>query len=306
MHLVGDGDDGSSPHTRGALARGGLGRPASRIIPAYAGSTRDAPYAYRKPPDHPRIRGEHMPWGDSGGQHPGSSPHTRGAPIVGGEVVLGLGIIPAYAGSTDRAVQSRHPAGGSSPHTRGAPFSTSPIGPASGIIPAYAGSTTLHLAFRVDRADHPRIRGEHMPIPMVVMCGIRIIPAYAGSTIRPPSRSRRPRDHPRIRGEHADVRAGFAGAAGSSPHTRGAPRPLPPWLVGSRIIPAYAGSTSTRAPPIASPRDHPRIRGEHYSHECELPDSHGSSPHTRGARDNFFGYRLAPGIIPAYAGSTRI
>ena len=51
---------GSSPHTRGAL------RPAPRrvapggIIPAYAGSTACEAPPPAPPPDHPRIRGEHM------------------------------------------------------------------------------------------------------------------------------------------------------------------------------------------------------------------------------------------------------
>ena len=51
--------------------------------------------------DHPRIRGEHVIFRDDQASSKGSSPHTRGAPvrvpIVGGE----MGIIPAYAGSTD-------------------------------------------------------------------------------------------------------------------------------------------------------------------------------------------------------------
>ena len=52
------------------------------------------------------------------------------------------------------------------------------------------------------------------------------------------------------------------------------------------IIPAYAGSTSLSSVDAAVAADHPRIRGEHV----KLPPIHlrsgGSSPHTRGARDN--------------------
>ena len=237
---------GSSPHTRGA-PRGASRRSATRW-------------------DHPRIRGEH-PHG-----------HYGQRPVPG--------IIPAYAGSTDGLDLSEGYRAGSSPHTRGAP-------PARPSAPAPAG-------------DHPRIRGEHVPVPPPPRPGRRIIPAYAGSTAvstwyskslagsSPHTRgartpTRRPptsrRDHPRIRGEHLKLQAvvehnngiipAYAGSTfdslscistleGSSPHTRGARRPL---------VLRHHGVG-----------DHPRIRGEH-----EEP------------RDLL---HALVGIIPAYAGST--
>ena len=91
---------GSSPHTRGAPVGDDDVFDVIGIIPAYAGSTAGSGGLRTTRSDHPRIRGEHMPWGKSDGQHPGSSPHTRGAPdavFVGGSAG---GIIPAYAGST--------------------------------------------------------------------------------------------------------------------------------------------------------------------------------------------------------------
>ena len=72
---------------------------------------------------------------------------------------------------------------------------------------------------------------------------------------------------------------------GSSPHTRGAPRPLSPLPLGSRIIPAYAGSTADGRQEASEFRDHPRIRGEHGVNGCEECLRPGSSPHTRGARN---------------------
>ena len=136
-----DLDEGSSPHTRGALELG-VGQVLDGwIIPAYAGSTRARRGVRSLLPDHPRIRGEHY----------GSS-FARGR---------GIGIIPAYAGSTSPSFQpSRwlwdHPrirgehrltllsivrSWGSSPHTRGAPAGSPPHSPHHRIIPAYAGST---------------------------------------------------------------------------------------------------------------------------------------------------------------------
>ena len=296
---------GSSPHTRGARARTLCVRGPLGIIPAYAGSTRR-----RRPPasssrDHPRIRGEHKAASVVPDSILGSSPHTRGAPGGDGRSVLSGGIIPAYAGSTRRRwtkcsirrdhprIRGEHPLtficashrDGSSPHTRGA---------------------------RLRLVTHP---GRRI-----------IIPAYAGSTVHPGRWSPAPADHPRIRGEHGDRRRVSLGRQVSSPHTRGAPPGRPQTRPGLGIIPAYAGSTTPwRSMPEAS-RDHPRIRGEHDTLEKYARSVPGSSPHTRGARRSTRSLRRSSGsfphtrgaqwlsavgvkpdgIIPAYAGSTRL
>ena len=91
---------------------------------------------------------------------------------------------------------------------------------------------------------------------------------------------------------------------GSSPHTRGALRVHRRHRARRGIIPAYAGSTSTPAPPTASPRDHPRIRGEHDPSSGMSLQQMGSSPHTRGAHRHRPARRHRSRIIPAYAGST--
>ena len=95
-----------------------------------------------------------------------------------------------------------------------------------------------------------------------------------------------------------------SGVAGSSPHTRGAPARAV--LVSNRvgIIPAYAGSTSTRSLRTARRWDHPRIRGEHPKILATLMVLTGSSPHTRGARSSRHSAMVGTRIIPAYAGST--
>ena len=112
---------GSSPHTRGALQDPTEPSQENRIIPAYAGSTlcqqrlssagggssphtRGAPVDYEYLTtyyeDHPRIRGEHKIAQKGKGMAAGSSPHTRGARLTGQRRDPGIGIIPAYAGST--------------------------------------------------------------------------------------------------------------------------------------------------------------------------------------------------------------
>ena len=113
-----------------------------------------------------------------------------------------------------------------------------------------------------------------------------IIPAYAGSTYFARYGYACNRDHPRIRGEHLVMAVDWDLAAGSSPHTRGAPFDVSVDLGVCGIIPAYAGSTAEA--------DGARLEAE------------GSSPHTRGALLHHQQCRDRRGIIPAYAGSTRI
>ena len=295
---------GSSPHTRGARANEPGHRRRQRIIPAYAGSTSIPGMKWLSGRDHPRIRGEHMPWGDSGGQHPGSSPHTRGALRQVGLGGAGRGIIPAYAGSTSSPtpssktsmdhprIRGEHGAGRLDPDRSG------------GIIPAYAGSTSKTTQNSSPRPDHPRIRGEHASVAkrMSPVLGssphtrgapprgrrrhlrCRIIPAYAGSTRVRDGGLMAAEDHPRIRGEHSGLAAIGKRAAGSSPHTRGALAFGDHVSVGPGIIPAYAGSTIRPPSRTRHPGDHPRIRGEHRPRGFRSAPGPGSSPHTRGAR----------------------
>ena len=275
---------GSSPHTRGAPPDHASPGPLFGIIPAYAGSTTHQTTARRHYEDHPRIRGEHDARGIQGPLDAGSSPHTRGARPARPAQVVSTRIIPAYAGST--------------------------AGP--------AGSGCFD-------EDHPRIRGEHGSWGRVSLAGLGssphtrgargggsgqdagcdIIPAYAGSTPagRPGRRPRR--DHPRIRGEHTGFVPALHAARGSSPHTRGARGHGFAGLVGGRIIPAYAGSTSASRTSGNTTWDHPRIRGEHSKLQSDRNKLTGSSPHTRGARDGEGAQAAGQRIIPAYAGSTR-
>ena len=173
--------DGSSPHTRGALACAISARRLSRIIPAYAGSTDMDCLSLPTPPDHPRIRGEHHGYFAFRVMMVGSSPHTRGALADGQARRVQAGIIPAYAGSTPTlrprgGRRGDHPRirgehvdkqlarpffDGSSPHTRGALHQIRHCAIERGIIPAYAGSTDGDLSRISHVADHPRIRGEH-------------------------------------------------------------------------------------------------------------------------------------------------
>ena len=94
--------------------------------------------------------------------------------------------------------------------------------------------------------------------------------------------------------------------SGSSPLTRGALQQVDTWRYFKGIIPAYAGSTRSSALRLAKRRDHPRLRGEHGGCKLLLGGISGSSPLTRGAHVRAAHWSHFWGIIPAYAGSTRL
>ena len=195
----------------------------------------------------------------------GSSPHMRGTPLQQVIVNLPFGIIPAYAGNTDRSADSAHAprdhpricgehsmrravafaCRGSSPHMRGTLTSRFAYSEAMGIIPAYAGNTHLAGLLVWGGGDHPRICGEHR---MICSCN--------------------------------------AFCSGSSPHMRGTPSSSSSSFSDSGIIPAYAGNTMVVSKVFFSAWDHPRICGEHGACLDKADCSLGSSPHMRGTRSH--------------------
>ena len=155
------------------------------------------------------------------------------------------------------------------------------------------------------RGSSPHMRGT-----LACLCGFvgdeGIIPAYAGNTGGSPSAGSAHRDHPRICGEHAVEKPTKKDYMGSSPHMRGTR------LVADRvhdvtgIIPAYAGNTPCAIFRISVTRDHPRICGEHLPQAWLAGRLPGSSPHMRGTPSLWWRVRRPAGIIPAYAGNTRV
>ena len=152
---------GSSPHTRGARARLRVLRCRLRIIPAYAGSTGGACRHQKCLSDHPRIRGEHLPFWAIFASICGSSPHTRGALFVAYHQSPRRADHPRIRGEHISRSRSTPTNTGSSPHTRGALDEVRVGDGGGGIIPAYAGSTIVVPHLRATLGDHPRIRGEH-------------------------------------------------------------------------------------------------------------------------------------------------
>ena len=131
-----------------------------------------------------------------------------------------------------------------------------------------------------------------------------IIPACAGSTLILIRALRVCMDHPRMRGEHESLSRRITVSWGSSPHARGALPFLIAHIFKLGIIPACTGSTTVRPGRSRTGRDHLRMRGEHMADAYKGLHIRGSSPYTRGARKQLDSVSIAPGIIPACAGST--
>ena len=196
----------SSPHTRGARAHRLLKPSGVCIIPAYAGSTTSSPTRWRRPKDHPRIRGEHRQEGRTSGLVWWIIPAYAGSTPLSLSLARGARIIPAYAGSTFPGISATHdttdhprirgehrgaPAQegdetGSSPHTRGAPVWRAPADWVPGIIPAYAGSTEKVRMATYSMGDHPRIRGEHAAFLAKVKALAGSSPHTRGARRQPP------------------------------------------------------------------------------------------------------------------------
>ncbi len=91
---------GSPPPTRGTLRVVTHVDHRHGITPAYAGNTCDAENAVPQSRDHPRLRGEHLGLIEKVSGDSGSPPPTRGTQRVKVDLLLGVGITPAYAGNT--------------------------------------------------------------------------------------------------------------------------------------------------------------------------------------------------------------
>ena len=93
---------GSSPRMRGTRNINPRRTFRMGIIPAYAGNTGRDRIRLHPPRDHPRVCGEHHGAVEPRNCHPGSSPRMRGTLAPSRPRCRRTGIIPAYAGNTQR------------------------------------------------------------------------------------------------------------------------------------------------------------------------------------------------------------
>ena len=131
-----------------------------------------------------------------------------------------------------------------------------------------------------------------------------LIPAWAGKTIFVALYQNNETAHPRVGGENPVPRFEPSDESGSSPRGRGKP-----WLFArqghlSRLIPAWAGKTSSQQLPHLSLSAHPRVGGENLGVSMGALTVMGSSPRGRGKRPLLDDPAAADGLIPAWAGKT--
>lgn len=112
--------------------------------------------------------------------------------------------------------------------------------------------------------------------------------------------------HPRLRGERVVVLAATRALVGSSPLTRGAFVLVVDRGLLAGFIPARAGSIASPTAWTASPRVHPRSRGEHWHPGLVARRMQGSPPLTRGAPLRRAGRCPCLRFIPARAGSISV
>ena len=235
---------GSSPLTRGKLASRSPTFRVRGLIPAHAGKTSTCGRRSTSWTAHPRSRGENFLIVEVAEKLDGSSPLTRGKPVMHIVQRLARRLIPAHAGKTLRSRFART-SPTAHPRSRGEnerdPYSDETL----------AGSSPLTRG-KLDAEGQASLRG-------------RLIPAHAGKTCH----QRRPGPatpaHPRSRGENSVTVAPRASMIGSSPLTRGKPLGALGHLSVSRLIPAHAGKTQASARTPACMPAHPRSRGENSS-----------------------------------------
>ncbi len=314
---------GSPPHARGAGHNPNDDQSNGGITPACAGSSLAPPRNSILHRDHPRMRGEQKGHTDSEIADGGSPPHARGAEPVAHRHLLVRGITPACAGSSRITHFPTGPVAGSPPHARGAAGARRMLFGDPGITPACAGSRPARRRPARAARDHPRMRGEQVPLcdrgrgtrgspphARGAGTGFRtndrtgwITPACAGSSKTDDSGTINTGDHPRMRGEQVFVSSSASSPPGSPPHARGAEQIRIAAVLAAGITPACAGSSCRVCRTGIGGRDHPRMRGEQKCDAATRTPFQGSPPHARGADSRVSGRIIKVGITPACAGS---
>ena len=274
---------GSSPRGRGKRRGGVSPGHGDRLIPAWAGKTKQRRRLLGGERAHPRVGGENSLSDTTNTLSIGSSPRGRGKRQPFTPLDAGERLIPAWAGKTGSAANARS-------------WRTA--------HPRVGGENALTVEKLENGAgSSPRGRGKHQEFARSVPSG-RLIPAWAGKTGVngwPPLNSAA---HPRVGGENPEQITKIAVAAGSSPRGRGKrTRSCGTWGV-SGLIPAWAGKTTRPDEYAPYAEAHPRVGGENPAQRQGQGLLTGSSPRGRGKPLRAAGCDPIYGLIPAWAGKT--
>ena len=234
--------------------------------------------------EHPRVCGENEPVGPQPLWLSGTSPRARGKLGSAQHALAAKRNIPAHAGKTSVRGNRPNPV---QEHPRARGENAAGIRPRSGA-----------------RGTSPRTRGKRYRFLRRCDC-VRNIPAHAGKTPQSLRVGHPPGEHPRARGENIPKPCAPKRNSGTSPRTRGK-RTLP-WTgqQSTRNIPAHAGKTLPHPPVETLPPEHPRVRGENRKAMISVPFKSGTSPRTRGKRDQGMHGITNRRNIPAHAGKTQ-
>ena len=217
-------DIGSSPRGRGKPQRWRGSPCGCRLIPAWAGKTHTRRWSAVEAAAHPRVGGENHFSRRPITLRRGSSPRGRGKPLEVQDAGGVPRLIPAWAGKTD------------SPHRRCAPPAAHPrVG---------GENKTNDLIGVAADGSSPRGRGKHQE-PDFECLGVGRIPAWAGKTVGFRALPGSQAAHPRVGGENLQRGKKIPTNAGSSPRGRGKRPCARRKRYLARLIPAWAGKTTT-------------------------------------------------------------
>ena len=212
---------GSSPRGRGTDLISMISPQTGRVIPAWAGNSRDDHPQIRPAPGHPRVGGEQEAASIILAIRSGSSPRGRGTDILGRRNLGRDRVIPAWAGNRMRRRETKTNMAG---HPR-------------------VGGEQIAGRCRTREAtgSSPRGRGTEPSDAGRCLPG-RVIPAWAGNRAITTTASWLWPGHPRVGGEQIRKRPVAKFSAGSSPRGRGTETDDAVGVRGLRVIPAWAGN----------------------------------------------------------------
>ena len=161
------------------------------------------------------------------------------------------------------------------------------------------------VASKSPAGSSPRGRGKRVDKQTGDVCP-GLIPAWAGKTFSGSPSHAHSKAHPRVGGENGPERFDLRGRVGSSPRGRGKPGCEGLEKNHIRLIPAWAGKTTSASTPRGCTRAHPRVGGENIKAAKRAQPTTGSSPRGRGKQTFRDSGKEAFGLIPAWAGKTRV
>ena len=298
------GGEGTPPRARG---RRDTRQPVGvhvRNTPACAGTTHHTKCQSCTAAEHPRVRGDDPRRTRETGQPDGTPPRARGRLRRDRVAVRSQRNTPACAGTT---------------------WALNPTDTAFGNTPACAGTTKASRHLPRGPLEHPRVRGDDIPIPLRGNASSGTPPRARGR------RQRRPRhdgagrntpacagttsgaitawawraEHPRVRGDDEAAGHMVPAGVGTPPRARGRPGRGRDRRPGRRNTPACAGTTVVPTRPSWVRTEHPRVRGDDLSTSIRNSACSGTPPRARGRQDTRM--RLLSGTrnTPACAGTTR-